>query len=74
MERRQAGPSGRRSHAARTKLTPTLRSSLAEGGSALQHPTQPYPPLARCLIGYARWEVFSRRRRPSLDDDAAAFL
>ena len=33
-ERRKAGPSGRRSHAARTKLTPTLRSYLAEGGSA----------------------------------------
>ena len=24
-----------------------------------QHPPQPYPPFARCLIAYARWEVFS---------------
>ena len=30
-----------------------------------QHPTQPepYPPLAQCSTGYARWEVYSRRRR-----------
>ena len=24
---------------------------------------KPYPPLARCLIGHVRWEVFCRRRR-----------
>ena len=26
-----------------------------------RRPPQPYPPFARCLAGYARWVLFSRR-------------
>ena len=44
--------------------------SLSQSVQA-QHPTEPYPPYARCLAGYAHWEVSSRRRT---DDGTISYL
>ena len=43
--------------------TPQVPSQASSASVQMQQPTQPCPPSAWCLAGYARWEAFSRRRR-----------
>ena len=62
---RSIHPSQCCARAGKCTVGPSIHSHQLDSASVqMQHPAQPYPSLTRCLIGYARWEVFSRRRRP----------